>query len=119
MAQSFMFSTDVWIDEIGSDTRDQSQKYGYALCGQTPVVHRFHSRGRRTNAIAAITTSGLVGLELTTASRPEIIMPQTFAIILFLNSLKILLLFPNPLLLFSHCSQQMNEYSQCLLLQHQ
>jgi len=33
-------------------------------------------------------------------------MPQTFAVILFLNSLKILLLFPNPLLLFSHYSQQ-------------
>jgi len=29
-------------------------------------------------------------------SRPEIIMPQTFAIILFFNSSKILLLFPNP-----------------------
>ena len=37
--------------------------------------------------------------------RSEIIMPQTFAIILFLKSFKILLLFPNPLLLFSHYSQ--------------
>ena len=36
--------------------------------------------------------------------RSEIIMPQTFAIILFLKSFKILLLFPNPLLLFSHYS---------------
>ena len=35
-----------------------------------------------------------------------LIMPQTFAIILFLNSFKLLLLFPNPLLLFSHYSQQ-------------
>ena len=70
MAQSFTFSTDkfVLIYETGSDARDQSRKYGYALRRQTPVVHRFHSRGRRTNAIAAICTSGLVGLELTTAS---------------------------------------------------
>lgn len=50
MAQSFLFSTDkfVWIDEAGSDARDQARRYGYALLGQTPVVHRFHSRG--TNA---------------------------------------------------------------------
>jgi len=34
-------------------------------------------------------------------------MPETFAIILFLNSFKILLLFPKPLLLFSHYSQQL------------
>ena len=34
-------------------------------------------------------------------------MPLTFAAILLLNSFKILLLFPNPLLLFSHYSQQM------------
>ena len=39
-------------------------------------------------------------------SRPEKIMPQTFAIILFLNSFNIFLLFP-PLLLFSHYSQQL------------
>ena len=30
------------------------------------------------------------------ASRPEIIMPQLLAVILFLNSFKILLLFPKP-----------------------
>lgn len=70
MAQSFMFSTDkyIWIDETGSDARDQSQKYGYALRGQTPVVHHFHSRGRRTNLIAAICSSGLVSLELMTTT---------------------------------------------------
>ena len=68
MAQSFMFSTDkfVWIDETGSDARDQARKYGYALRGQAPVMQRFHSRGRRTNAMAAICTS--VCLELTTTT---------------------------------------------------
>ena len=38
--------------------------------------------------------------------RPEIIMPQLVAIILFLNSFKILLLFPKPLLLFLYYSQR-------------
>ena len=67
MVQSFMFSTDkfVWIDETGSDAQDQSRKYGYALCGQAPIIHSFHSRGRRMNAIAAISSSGLVCVELT------------------------------------------------------
>lgn len=67
MAQSFLFSTDkfVWIDETGSDARDQSRKYGYAVRGETPIVSQFHSRGRRINAIAAISCSGLVSVELT------------------------------------------------------
>ena len=70
MAQSFLFNVDqfVWIDETGSDARDQSRKYGYALQGQAPVVHRFLSRGTRTNAITAICSSGLVSLELTTST---------------------------------------------------
>ena len=33
--------------------------------GQTPIVRKFHSRGRRINAIAAISSSGLVSVELT------------------------------------------------------
>ena len=66
MSQCFMFNVDqfVWIDETGSDARDQSRKYGYALRGQTPVVHRFLTRGTRTNAIAAICSSGVVSVEL-------------------------------------------------------
>ena len=69
MAQFFVFNVDqvVWIDESGSDGRDQSQKNAYALQGQVPVVHWFLSRGTRTNAITAICSSGLVSLELTTS----------------------------------------------------
>jgi len=51
-------------------------------------------------------------------ARPEIIMPQTFAIILFLDSFEMLLLFPNPLLLFSHYSQQMKSTFYCSIRQH-
>ncbi len=36
--------------------------------GETPVCHRFLSRGQRTNAIAAISTSGFLTLELTTST---------------------------------------------------
>ena len=67
MAQSLMFSTDqfVRINDTGSDAGDQWRKYGYALCGQAPIIHSFYSRGRRMNAIAAFSSSGLVCVELT------------------------------------------------------
>ena len=58
---------------------------------------------QEVNGIVCECRYGFVTLQ----GRPEIIMPQTFALIPFLNSFKILLLFPNPLLLFSHYSQQM------------
>ena len=68
MSQCLMFNVNqfVWIDETGSDAHDQSRKYGYSLRGQAPVVHRFLSRGKGVNAIAAISTSGLVSLDLFT-----------------------------------------------------
>jgi len=47
-----------------------------------------------------------------TVIRPEIIMPQTFAVILFLNSFKILLLFPNPLPLLS-TNEEKNIVNAC------
>ena len=70
MAQTFLFKREmfVWVDETGTDKRDQLRKYGYALRGTTPVYHRFLSRGDRVNAIAAITSSGLLTVELTKAT---------------------------------------------------
>ena len=41
----------VWLDETGTDKRDQFRKYGYALKGVTPTYQRFLSRGERINAI--------------------------------------------------------------------
>ena len=35
----------VWLDETGTDRRDQLRKYGYALRGVTPVYHRILVRG--------------------------------------------------------------------------
>ena len=70
MAQTFLFNQEmfVWVDETGTDKRDQLRKYGYALRGTTPVYHSFLSRGDRINAIAAITSSGLLTVELTKAT---------------------------------------------------
>ena len=70
MAQTFLFKREmfVWVDETGTDKRDQLRKYEYALRGTTPVYHRFLSQGDRVNAIAAITSSGLLTVELTKAT---------------------------------------------------
>ena len=69
-AQCSNFSVDkfVWIDETGSDARSHARKYGYALRGLTPVTHRLHTRGKRVNAMAAISSTGLLASELTTST---------------------------------------------------
>ena len=66
IAHCSLFSRDkfVWLDETGSDNRDHVRKYGYALRGMRPVTHHFLSRGRRTNAIAAMSQDGMIALEL-------------------------------------------------------
>lgn len=63
MAQCTLFTRDmfVWIDETGSDARDHTRKFGYALRGMTPTSHRLFARGQRVNAIAALTSSGILG----------------------------------------------------------
>ena len=51
MAQCSKREMLVWVDETGSDSRDNARRYGYALRGVTPTTHRFVHRGRRTNAM--------------------------------------------------------------------
>ena len=70
MAQCFLLKREmlVWVDETGSDSRDNARRCGYALRGVTPTTHRFVYRGRRTSAIAAMASSGIIALELTTHS---------------------------------------------------
>ena len=55
LAQCFVFTADtfVWIDESGSDARNHIRKFGYSIRGTTLICHRFLSRCKRTNAIAA------------------------------------------------------------------
>ena len=54
----------VWVDESGSDRRACMRKYGYAIRGDTPVYSRSLYRGKRINAIAAMTSSEVLAVEL-------------------------------------------------------
>ena len=63
----YTFTTEmfVWIDESGSDSKDQLRRYGYALRGEWAVCRKLLVRGRRVSAIAAVSSQGLIALELT------------------------------------------------------
>ena len=58
----------VFADETGSDNRNTMQKFGYALRGVTPLCHRVLCRGRRINAVSAISTNGVLATEFTTST---------------------------------------------------
>lgn len=58
----------VFADKTGKDGRDCLRRFGYALNGQVPQCLQVFNRGTRLSAIAAISTSGLVGYELHTGS---------------------------------------------------
>ena len=68
MAQCTLFRRDmfVWVDETGSDARDHIRRFGYALRGMTPTSHRLLARGKRVNAIAALSSSGVVAVDIIT-----------------------------------------------------
>ncbi len=56
----------VWVDETGTDRRDNIRKYGYAIRGVRPVTHRFLARGKRINVIAGMSlTTGIVATDMT------------------------------------------------------
>ena len=65
MAQCFLFARHqfVWIDETGSDARDHMRKYGYAFRGFRPVSRRLLARGQWINAIAWMSSSGILAVE--------------------------------------------------------
>ena len=54
----------IWVDETGSDDRDQRRKFGYSLRGEAAVSHQILHRGRRISAIAAMSTNGVVAYDL-------------------------------------------------------
>ena len=66
MASVYMISEEmfVWVDESGSDSKDQLRKYGYALRGERAICRRLLVRGKRISAVAALSSEGLVALEL-------------------------------------------------------
>lgn len=49
----------VFVDETGSDQRDQHRLHGYGLRGITLASLKFEGRCRRISVIAAITTNGV------------------------------------------------------------
>jgi transposase len=66
MAHIYLYTSEsfVWIDETGSNKKDHIRKYGYALKGVTPVYHRLLCRGERYNAIAAISCTEVLAVEV-------------------------------------------------------
>ena len=53
----------MWVDETGSDAKESVRKFGYAIRGCTPVIHQLLVRGTRVNAIAALTSNGIVAIQ--------------------------------------------------------
>ena len=67
VSEALTFDADkfVWVDETGCDRRDQVRKLGYALRGERPAYHRLLHRGNRISSIAALSTDGVVAIEIT------------------------------------------------------
>lgn len=70
MAEIQMYHRDcfVFIDETGCTSKDHTRKFGYAMRGESAVEHRWVHRGNRISAIAAMTTTGILAVELMTGS---------------------------------------------------
>ena len=49
----------VFIDETGSDRRNSIRKFGYGICGLTPVTQQLCVYGKRISAIGIMTTRGI------------------------------------------------------------
>ncbi len=67
MAQFLLFNPDqfLFIDETGSDGRDHIRKFGYAIRRLAQQNKRLLSRGQRVNAIAVMSTDGVVAVDVT------------------------------------------------------
>ena len=66
MAEIQMYHRDcfVFIDETGCSSKDHTRKFGYAMKGESAVDHRWLHRGTRISAIAAMTITGVLAVEL-------------------------------------------------------
>ena len=67
MAQVLQFPREyfVWVDETGSDAYTHIRRFEYSLLGIPPVYTRTLACGKRISAIAAISSSGLLGVKST------------------------------------------------------
>ena len=64
MAEMYHRDCFVFIDETGCSSKDHTRKFGYAMRGESAVDHRWLHRGNRISAIAAMTTTGILAVEL-------------------------------------------------------
>ena len=58
----------VWLDETGSDNRDQIRKFGYSLRGVTPVYNRYIVRGTRISSVVAMASQGVLTHDFVTGT---------------------------------------------------
>ena len=58
----------IWIDETGSDRRNEIRKYGYSLRGTPACTCQLRVGGKRLSAIPVMTTNGLEDVFITTGS---------------------------------------------------
>ena len=70
MSQVQLFRRDqfVFVDETGCKSKDHMRRFGYALRGKSPVQHGILHKGGRISAIAAIASTGVVAVDMTTGS---------------------------------------------------
>ena len=61
MANMLQYPRDffVWVDETGTDRRDQLRKFGYAIRGQPAVCTQLFTRGKRISAVVAMSSEGV------------------------------------------------------------
>ena len=62
----------VWVDETGSDRRDQLRKFGYSIRGEPATCKRLLVRGTRVSAVVGMSSNGVLGYELYTGSTDSI-----------------------------------------------
>lgn len=62
----------VWVDETGTDRRDQLRKFGYAIRGLPAVSTHLLTRGIRISAIVAMSSDGVEAYELSIGSTDSV-----------------------------------------------
>ena len=72
MSQVQLFRRDqFFVDETGCKSKDHMHRFGYALRGKSPAQHGILYKGGRISARAAIASTGVVAVDMTTGSVNE------------------------------------------------
>ena len=58
----------VFIDETGCNSKDHTHRFGHAMRGESAVDHRWLHRDTRISAIVAMSTSGILAVEMMSGS---------------------------------------------------